>query len=328
MEEKEKKKNGCMKNFLFLAIIIFSVVYIVKMWPDPAKPEKTAKEQEEKTEKKDQTENQVPVREEKSAPEVIQAAADQNRINSMTDDDLKKESREKTEKTKKACCDLLFELLNFKDSQEFAYYGFGTGGPYNQWLKRAEEQRKEISSDFQKKVLSWELSTAPGNILQLGFEYRKTHGAESEYTKTVIPDLKKTIGYNSYLKKKSKNAKKKKEVKKTESAEEKQEVMPPSENDKGKAKLQDSRMDDEIDVWCLVQEHVERRLVSPKSASFPFGGAQRHVECTAPGIFIVRSYVDAKNAFGAEIRQNFFAKVVKYENGKFEVIQLTFETPF
>lgn len=96
---------------------------------------------------------------------------------------------------------------------------------------------------------------------------------------------------------------------------------------KEEAKPKDNGMD-KIDVWCLVQEHVERKLVSPKSASFPFGGAQKHVECTAPGIFIVRSYVDAKNAFGAEIRQNFFAKVVKYENGKFEVIQLTFENPF
>jgi len=100
-----------------------------------------------------------------------------------------------------------------------------------------------------------------------------------------------------------------------------------AEKDK-KTEKQDPYYNDKIDVWCLVQERVEKELVSPKSASFPFGGAQKHVECTAPGIFIVRSYVDAKNAYGAEIRQNFFAKVVKYENGKFEVIQLTFESPF
>lgn len=80
-----------------------------------------------------------------------------------------------------------------------------------------------------------------------------------------------------------------------------------------------------IDAWVHTQYLVEARLHSPRSAKFPFGGAQKHVEETASGIYIIRSYVDAKNAFGAEIRQHFFCKLQRKPNGKFELIQLTFQ---
>ena len=86
-----------------------------------------------------------------------------------------------------------------------------------------------------------------------------------------------------------------------------------------------SRESGKIDAWVFTQYLVEQYLKSPKSAKFPFGGAQNHVEETVPGIYIIRSYVDAKNAFGAEIRQHFFCKLQRKSDGKFEVLQLTFQ---
>lgn len=86
-----------------------------------------------------------------------------------------------------------------------------------------------------------------------------------------------------------------------------------------------SRESGKIDAWVFTQYLVEQHLKSPKSAKFPFGGAQNHVEETVPGIYIIRSYVDAKNAFGAEIRQHFFCKLQRKSDGKFEVLQLTFQ---
>ena len=79
-----------------------------------------------------------------------------------------------------------------------------------------------------------------------------------------------------------------------------------------------------IDAWVFTQYLVEEYLESPKSAKFPFGGGQNHVEETAPGIFIIRSYVDSQNSFGAMIRTKFFCKL-HVKNGKFEVLQLTFD---
>ena len=86
-----------------------------------------------------------------------------------------------------------------------------------------------------------------------------------------------------------------------------------------------SRESGKIDAWVFTQYLVEQHLKSPKSEKFPFGGAQNHVEETVPGIYIIRSYVDAKNAFGAEIRQHFFCKLQRKSDGKFEVLQLTFQ---
>lgn len=81
-----------------------------------------------------------------------------------------------------------------------------------------------------------------------------------------------------------------------------------------------------IEAWVFCQYAVEAKLISPSSATFPFGGAQRHVEYWDNGIFIIRSYVDSANGFGAIIRTNFFCKVQRTGNNKFNLIQLTFES--
>ena len=81
---------------------------------------------------------------------------------------------------------------------------------------------------------------------------------------------------------------------------------------------------EKIDAWVYTQYLVEAHLKSPRSAKFEFGGSER-VQKTGSDIFIVRSYVDAKNSFGTDIRQYFFCKLQRKPDGKFEVLQLTFE---
>lgn len=80
-----------------------------------------------------------------------------------------------------------------------------------------------------------------------------------------------------------------------------------------------------IDAWVAAQYFVENRLKAPSSAKFPFGGAQKHVSDMGGGLFIIRSYVDSKNAFGVEIRTKFFCKIQKNKKRNFDLIQLTFE---
>lgn len=58
-------------------------------------------------------------------------------------------------------------------------------------------------------------------------------------------------------------------------------------------------------VMC--QRFVEARLKSPKTADFPF--LDRPSVARDGSSFVVRSYVDAQNAFGATLRSNFVCKV-------------------
>jgi len=99
--------------------------------------------------------------------------------------------------------------------------------------------------------------------------------------------------------------------------------MPSSGTEKNTDRIEKSAS--KIDAWVAAQYFVEDRLKAPSSAKFPFGGAQKHVSDMGGGLFIIRSYVDSKNAFGVEIRTKFFCKIQKNKKGSFDLIQLTFE---
>lgn len=75
---------------------------------------------------------------------------------------------------------------------------------------------------------------------------------------------------------------------------------------------------------------VEKSLKSPKSADFPFGKAEGGTQRFADQRYKIRSYVDAQNSFGAEIRTWYLCDI-KYLAGtdadmrNWSVKQLTFE---
>jgi len=91
---------------------------------------------------------------------------------------------------------LLQELLNFKDSENFAWYGFGAGGPYNAWLKRVTEFRDTLAKELPREAqIDPQLLVVPGKLMQLGFEFMKSKGKPTTYTEAVLPDLKKAIDF-------------------------------------------------------------------------------------------------------------------------------------
>lgn len=75
---------------------------------------------------------------------------------------------------------LYTELLGFKDESDFEKYGFGIGGPYNDWLKRVEKFDKDPDSKLLLKR-----GIFVGDLEQLGFEYISSNGAETTYTKEM-----------------------------------------------------------------------------------------------------------------------------------------------
>ncbi len=71
---------------------------------------------------------------------------------------------------------------------------------------------------------------------------------------------------------------------------------------------------DTLSAWVMCQQFVEDRLRSPKSADYP-GGYDRYTTDLGGGRYRVKAYVDAKNAFGVELRTKFEC-TVKYSGNK------------
>lgn len=72
-------------------------------------------------------------------------------------------------------------------------------------------------------------------------------------------------------------------------------------------KAERERCRDEIEALTYAQLAVEQKLISPKSADFPWSGAKTHqISC---GRWTVASYVDSQNAFGATVRNHWAAEM-------------------
>lgn len=77
---------------------------------------------------------------------------------------------------------------------------------------------------------------------------------------------------------------------------------------------QEKNMDRSTMAAIICSNYVEQSLKSPKSADFPFGRAEGGMQRFADQRYKVRSYVDAKNAFGAEIRTWYLCDI-QYQSG-------------
>lgn len=65
----------------------------------------------------------------------------------------------------------------------------------------------------------------------------------------------------------------------------------------------------------ICSNHVKNSLKSPSSADFPFGVAEGGISRRVDQVYLVRSYVDAQNAFGAQIR-NWYTCGIQYRAGE------------
>ena len=91
----------------------------------------------------------------------------------------------------------------------------------------------------------------------------------------------------------------------------------------GSSDAKESKTGDVHGAWAYMQSFVEKRLKSPQSADFPFGG-YRHVTELGAGRYKVDSYVDSQNSFGANIRTH-FEGVIKRIDGGWELEYLNFK---
>lgn len=86
----------------------------------------------------------------------------------------------------------------------------------------------------------------------------------------------------------------------------------PDEPSGGSASSSDWRTaDNSTMAYIMMEDFVEDRLKSPKSAEFPgiFDGRQSHTKKIGPHTYRINSYVDAQNSFGATIRNRFVGEI-------------------
>ena len=69
-----------------------------------------------------------------------------------------------------------------------------------------------------------------------------------------------------------------------------------------------------VSVAIGCEQAIEQRLRSPRSARFPWNMSNEAVR-QPDGSYVLRSYVDAQNGFGAEIRTNFVCRGTPTDGG-------------
>ena len=93
---------------------------------------------------------------------------------------------------------------------------------------------------------------------------------------------------------------------------------------------QEKNLDRSTMAAIICSNYVEQSLKAPKSADFPFSRSEGGIKRFADQRYKIRSYVDAQNAFGAQLR-NWYICDIQYLSGNdgdmrnWTVHQLTFE---
>lgn len=73
----------------------------------------------------------------------------------------------------------------------------------------------------------------------------------------------------------------------------------------------------ETKAWVLAKHEVETRLKSPSSAKFPAMGSEDVSIREIGERYLISSYVDAQNSFGATVRSKFTVILKKDSNDKY-----------
>lgn len=169
-KQNEKRKTTCGCFFMFFLLIIFSVVLISNYISSEAR----------------------------SRTEAAKREIEQIRRNTQVMEDRQEDSE--AELLKLYFNEKFSELQKFRYDIDFHKIGFGTGGKYNTWMKQCEELGERAEKTL-KNGKYFDLKACPGYMIQVAIEYMKSRGEETKYTLETVPEIKKTIDREKYLKK-------------------------------------------------------------------------------------------------------------------------------
>lgn len=80
--------------------------------------------------------------------------------------------------------------------------------------------------------------------------------------------------------------------------------------------------DDKGYSWAVALNEVEKILKSPSTAEFPSSYLHADIKEVNTNTFVVKSYVDAENSFGAKIRTDFMVKYERTGENNYKVLDI------
>ena len=81
-----------------------------------------------------------------------------------------------------------------------------------------------------------------------------------------------------------------------------------------------SSNDEQARLVDSIHEQVRKRTYTPATAEFPGDDIQHLVQSKDnTNVYLLASYVDVQNRFGAKVRENYLASAVNRGNGDWEV---------
>ena len=78
-------------------------------------------------------------------------------------------------------------------------------------------------------------------------------------------------------------------------------------------------------AYTMAQSFVKDRLKSPSSAKWPWESSENVTEYLGNQTYVVKSYVDAKNAFGTEVRIKYYIKVKQADNNNWKLLDINIQ---
>lgn len=81
---------------------------------------------------------------------------------------------------------------------------------------------------------------------------------------------------------------------------------------------------DSMSAYYMSQQFAEKQLIAPSTAKFP-PYSQNRVADLGGGEYVISSYVDAQNSFGAMIRTQYLCTVKHVEGDRWQLLEFEFQ---
>lgn len=172
--------------------------------------------------------------------------------------------------------------------------------------KRTEERQKDADKTFEKDVIKY--------MEERYLFYDKNQGKQDKYSKIVFGETSEKFNitleevdiiwsepdYHKLVTMENQN------------------ITNDSGNISNESYKKEANNDEKGILWGCAKDAVTQSLKAPSTAEFPFSYLNEDIQDLGNGNYVVKSWVDAQNGFGAMIRSNFTVNIKKVGEGAFQ----------
>ena len=170
--------------------------------------------------------------------------------------------------------DRLIQLLKLRKDGVFTSATPSAVKRYKEWQNSMNKTMTEIR---ETKEINSGIRVAAADIFMLGIHYATNNGEETNASWKILRNAKKTFGI-------------------------------PIDPDEPDTLYDEKHHKSNGEAWVFCQELVKSKLKAPRTAKFRFW-AYDDIKKRSDGVFVINSYVDSQNSFGAMVRTKFHCEL-------------------